>query len=245
MSATAQAPSSTPTVVSFLARPSPRNSSSKYKGVVPQSNGHSGAQIYKKHQRVWVGTFNEEDKAARAYNIVAQHFRGRDAVTNLKPFAAIAESEFLNSHSKFEILLHKHTYDNKLQHNTRGGRRRHNADTALSGVCDTKARTVVGGVSWNIIILVVHCPSFSESSYDGINDMSWMVKRFFLPFSRLALASMSFHLRVMILADLGDINVKVLIWVSGTIVLLDGEVLLVGKEGGFHDTEEKGVLELL
>lgn len=140
MSATAQAPSSTPTVVSFLARPSPRNSSSKYKGVVPQSNGHSGAQIYKKHQRVWVGTFNEEDKAARAYNIVAQHFRGRDAVTNLKPFAAIAESEFLNSHSKFEILLHKHTYDNKLQHNTRGGRRRHNADTALSGVCDTKAR---------------------------------------------------------------------------------------------------------
>ncbi|KAG4980646.1 hypothetical protein JHK85_034604 [Glycine max] len=139
MSATAQAPSSTPTVVSFLARPSPRNSSSKYKGVVPQSNGHSGAQIYKKHQRVWVGTFNEEDKAARAYNIVAQHFRGRDAVTNLKPFAAIAESEFLNSHSKFEILLHKHTYDNKLQHNTRGGRRRHNADTALSGVCDTKA----------------------------------------------------------------------------------------------------------
>ncbi|KAG4986283.1 hypothetical protein JHK82_033892 [Glycine max] len=241
MSATAQAPSSTPTVVSFLARPSPRNSSSKYKGVVPQSNGHSGAQIYKKHQRVWVGTFNEEDKAARAYNIVAQHFRGRDAVTNLKPFAAIAESEFLNSHSKFEILLHKHTYDNKLQHNTRGGRRRHNADTALSGVCDTKARTVVGGVSWNIIILVVHCPSFSESSYDGINDMSWMVKRFFLPFSRLALASMSFHLR----ADLGDINVKVLIWVSGTIVLLDGEVLLVGKEGGFHDTEEKGVLELL
>lgn len=44
---------------------------------------------------------------------------------------------------------------------------------------------------------------------------------------------------------MGDINVKVLIWVSGTIVLLDGEVLLVGKEGGFHDTEEKGVLELL
>ncbi|KAG5140464.1 hypothetical protein JHK84_034232 [Glycine max] len=199
MSATAQAPSSTPTVVSFLARPSPRNSSSKYKGVVPQSNGHSGAQIYKKHQRVWVGTFNEEDKAARAYNIVAQHFRGRDAVTNLKPFAAIAESEFLNSHSKFEILLHKHTYDNKLQHNTRGGRRRHNADTALSGSDDL-------GLS---------------------------------PFPSLAL------ILPIVVADLGDINVKVLIWVSGTIVLLDGEVLLVGKEGGFHDTEEKGVLELL
>ncbi|KAL5139363.1 AP2/ERF and B3 domain-containing transcription repressor TEM1 [Glycine soja] len=118
--------------------------SSKYKGVVPQPNGRWGAQIYEKHQRVWLGTFNEEDEAARAYDIAALRFRGPDAVTNFKPPAASddAESEFLNSHSKFEIvdMLRKHTYDDELQQSTRGGRRRLDADTASSGVFDAKAR---------------------------------------------------------------------------------------------------------
>ncbi|KAF9597601.1 hypothetical protein IFM89_020080 [Coptis chinensis] len=46
--------------------------SSQYKGVVPQPNGRWGAQIYEKHQRVWLGTFNEEKEAAKAYDIAAQ-----------------------------------------------------------------------------------------------------------------------------------------------------------------------------
>ncbi|KAK8487328.1 hypothetical protein V6N12_005455 [Hibiscus sabdariffa] len=40
-----------------------------------------GARIY---QRVWLGTFNEEDEAAKVYDITAQRFRGCDAVTNFK-----------------------------------------------------------------------------------------------------------------------------------------------------------------
>ncbi|EEF38020.1 DNA-binding protein RAV1, putative [Ricinus communis] len=102
--------------------------SSKYKGVVPQPNGRWGAQIYEKHQRVWLGTFNEEDEAAKAYDIAAQRFRGRDAITNFKPQATDHQSEedeietaFLNSHSKAEIvdMLRKHTYNDELEQSKR------------------------------------------------------------------------------------------------------------------------------
>ncbi|XP_031130908.1 AP2/ERF and B3 domain-containing transcription repressor RAV2-like [Ipomoea triloba] len=91
----------------------------KFKGVVPQPNGRWGAQIYEKHKRVWLGTFNEEDEAGRAYDVAAQRFRGRDALTNFKPLSETednSELSFLRSRSKAEIvdMLRKHTYADEL-----------------------------------------------------------------------------------------------------------------------------------
>ncbi|KAL0015265.1 hypothetical protein SO802_002334 [Lithocarpus litseifolius] len=95
--------------------------SSKYKGVVPQPNGRWGAQIYDKHQRVWLGTFDEEEQAAKAYDIAALRFRGHNAITNLQhtlePHKDANELYFLNSHSKDEIvdMLRKHSYTHELE----------------------------------------------------------------------------------------------------------------------------------
>ncbi|XP_071705942.1 AP2/ERF and B3 domain-containing transcription factor RAV1-like [Rutidosis leptorrhynchoides] len=100
--------------------------SSRFKGVVPQPNGRWGAQIYEKHQRVWLGTFNEEEEAAKAYDIAVQRFRGCDAITNFKQIVtekkeAAMEANFLNSHSKGEIvdMLRKHTYNDELEQSKR------------------------------------------------------------------------------------------------------------------------------
>ncbi|KAI4386459.1 hypothetical protein MLD38_004390 [Melastoma candidum] len=101
--------------------------SSKYKGVVPQPNGRWGAQIYEKHQRVWLGTFNDENEAALSYDVAARRFRGRDAVTNFNPRKEAnhaLELAFLESHSKAEIvdMLRKHTYRDELGQSLRSFR---------------------------------------------------------------------------------------------------------------------------
>lgn len=53
---------------------SPSSSSSQYKGVVPQPNGRWAAQIHDKSQRVWIGTFDTEEEAVKAYDQAVAKF---------------------------------------------------------------------------------------------------------------------------------------------------------------------------
>jgi RAV-like factor len=106
---------------SHLHVPPRRLPSSQYKGVVPQPNGRWGAQIYERHSRVWLGTFDSETAAAKAYDVAAQRFRGRDATTNFCPLSEsdpsdLQQLQFLKSYSKSEIvdMLRKHTYNDEL-----------------------------------------------------------------------------------------------------------------------------------
>ncbi|XP_062192283.1 AP2/ERF and B3 domain-containing protein Os01g0141000-like [Phragmites australis] len=99
--------------------------SSRYKGVVPQPNGRWGAQIYERHARVWLGTFPDEEAAARAYDVAALRYRGCEAATNFPGAGASApELAFLAAHSKAEIvdMLRKHTYADELRQGLRRGR---------------------------------------------------------------------------------------------------------------------------
>ncbi|KAF7827853.1 AP2/ERF and B3 domain-containing transcription factor RAV1-like [Senna tora] len=47
--------------------------SSKYKGVVPQPNGRWGAQIYEKHQRVWLARFLNSHSKAEIVDMLRKH----------------------------------------------------------------------------------------------------------------------------------------------------------------------------
>lgn len=80
-------------------------SSTKFKGVVPQQNGHWGAQIYANHQRIWLGTFKSEKEAAMAYDSAAIKLRSGDSHRNF-PWTRITveEPNFQNIYSTEAVV---------------------------------------------------------------------------------------------------------------------------------------------
>ncbi|KAF9619294.1 hypothetical protein IFM89_006481 [Coptis chinensis] len=81
------------------------SSSSRFKGVVPQQNGHWGAQIYAKHKRIWLGTFKSENEAGMAYDSAAIKLRSGDSHRNF-PLnnITIQEPKFQDLHSIESVL---------------------------------------------------------------------------------------------------------------------------------------------
>jgi RAV-like factor len=82
------------------------NVSMKFKGVVPQPNGHWGAQIYANHQRIWLGTFKSEKEAAMAYDRAAIKLRSGGSHKNF-PWTddtIVEEPNFQNLYSTEAVL---------------------------------------------------------------------------------------------------------------------------------------------
>ncbi|KAF7142931.1 hypothetical protein RHSIM_Rhsim05G0132000 [Rhododendron simsii] len=77
----------------------------KFKGVVPQPNGHWGAQIYANHLRIWLGTFKSETEAAMAYDSASIKLRTGDNYKNF-PWTnmTVHEPKFQGLHSTEAIL---------------------------------------------------------------------------------------------------------------------------------------------
>lgn len=78
---------------------------SKFKGVVPQQNGHWGAQIYANHQRIWLGTFKSEKDAAMAYDSAAIRLRSVDSHRNFLWTKITIEEPNFQSHYSTEAVI--------------------------------------------------------------------------------------------------------------------------------------------
>ncbi|CAI0394471.1 unnamed protein product [Linum tenue] len=92
------------------------STSSKFKGVVPQQNGHWGCQIYANHQRIWLGTFKTESEAATAYDSAALKLRSGNGGDNITNTFTAQEPEFQTHHTLEAILsmIKDGTYQSKF-----------------------------------------------------------------------------------------------------------------------------------
>ncbi|KAI3944674.1 hypothetical protein MKW98_021132 [Papaver atlanticum] len=68
-------------------------SSAKLKGVVWQTNGRWGAQIYANHMRIWIGTFKSKYEAGKAYDAAAIKLRSEDSHRNYPSNSTITSLE--------------------------------------------------------------------------------------------------------------------------------------------------------
>lgn len=81
------------------------NYTQKFKGVVPQQNGHWGAQIYANHQRIWLGTFKSEREAAMAYDSATIKLRSGESHRNFPWNDQTVQEPNFQSHYTTEAVL--------------------------------------------------------------------------------------------------------------------------------------------
>ncbi|KZV44085.1 hypothetical protein F511_10756 [Dorcoceras hygrometricum] len=89
----------------YMSHPCKRSRVERFKGVVPQQNGHWGAQIYANHHRIWLGTFKSEIEAAMAYDTAAIKLRSGDSHRNFPWTGLSVQEPKFQSHFSTDAVL--------------------------------------------------------------------------------------------------------------------------------------------
>nr|GEU54706.1 SUN domain-containing protein 5-like [Tanacetum cinerariifolium] len=118
--------------------------SQKYKGVVPQQNGHWGAQLYTYNQRICLGTFKTEKDAAMAYDRASIKLRSYDSPRYF-PWSQTTDLEAkFPSHLNMEVILKMikdETYESKFNNFLREKTRKEKEDDlSVQKNCDNFRR---------------------------------------------------------------------------------------------------------
>ncbi|KAG6632585.1 hypothetical protein CIPAW_13G169700 [Carya illinoinensis] len=116
----------------------------KFKGVVPQQNGHWGAQIYANHQRIWLGTFRSEKEAAMAYDSAAIKLRSGDSHRNFQCTDRIAQEPTFQNHYSTEAVLNM-IRDGSYPSKFAAFLRTQSQNNENIGICSLKQTRIVHG----------------------------------------------------------------------------------------------------
>ncbi|RZR96887.1 hypothetical protein BHM03_00025965 [Ensete ventricosum] len=145
------------------------NTSTRYKGVMLQQNGHWGAQIYAHGHRIWLGTFKSEQAAAAAYDSAAIKLHHGDSHRNLPATPLTAhEHKFQEMFTTDEVLdmIKIGSYESRMEEYIR----RH-AIAAAAVKAAPRASLPHAGASGNVTFLEMFLKELTPSDVGKLNRL--------------------------------------------------------------------------